>query len=192
MQIRPFIASLPKNPSPQFFKTVRKLDSSRINWQDFHTTSTESFIIYHLQTPLHTFRGIVALTAIDDFANFRVLPHEKTLLKKEVRTLARLRRNKGMYKPILLTYQPNDSVSELCMLTAIDSDPDYIYEDDTAQSRHLMWLVKDAKTQKILQQEFQKIDRCYLADGHHRAKSLLRWRKKKKCTIPCFDSLFQL
>ncbi len=192
MKIAPFCPTLPKNPSLQFFKNLRDQPPSKIGWKGFKTQKRPSLVVYHIQTPLDSYHGIIALTSREDFANLHVLPHEKTLVKREKATLARLQKNRGMYKPILVTYPQHDEINEQSRLFAIENEPDFVYEDPLSKSRHVLWLVKEGSLIKSFKHLFRSVPFCYLADGHHRAKSMLRWPSSKQRPQHILTAYFDL
>ena len=192
MNIAPYCPTLPIRPSTSFLQNLRKTPGRKLGWKGFKTYNSPAIAIYHIQTPLDSYHGIITLTSVDDFLTSKVLPHEKTLVKREKSTLHRLQQNQGMYKPILLTYHPNEDIDRRSRLFTIDHPPDFIYSDAHQQSRHLMWLVKDPLEQKIFQKLFKSIPYCYLADGHHRAKSIMRWQGDENAPKHILTAYFDL
>ena len=179
MHILPFKPFLPRHPKHKLFKQIRSLSKDQLTKKTFHHISKPALVLYHIQTPLRTFRGLVCLTALEDLKTGKIAPHEKTLAHREKLTLQGLMEKKGMYKPVLITYPRSASVDQSMRLVAIENDADYIYLDKSASIRHVIWIITDKQLIQKLQQQFMFVEHSFLADGHHRANGMLRWYEDK-------------
>jgi uncharacterized protein (DUF1015 family) len=83
---------------------------------------------------------------------------------------------------LFLTYRGVKYVNELVEKTIQEVKPEY---DFTAPDgiQHTVWIIPDMYNDMIVE-EFKKVEKLYIADGHHRAKSASRAKEEKKKANP--------
>jgi len=118
---------------------------------------------------VHSYTGIIAGTATQDYKNGLLKKHEDTLQPREQLFKEYLKTAGFNAEPVLLTYPDDDLVN-----TIIDSQkksrPVYDFVT-TDHSNHKLWVVNDPVAIKSLQDQFKKMPHIYIADGHHRSAS---------------------
>jgi len=126
--------------------------------------------------------GITATFLVDDYDNDIILKHEKTRKVKEDDRTNHIVTTESQTGVVFLTYRGTDSINSAVSETVNSEEPLY---DFTAPDgiQHTIWIVQD-KFNQLLMDEFKKIDKIYVADGHHRAKSASRAREEKKKSNP--------
>lgn len=136
-----------------------------------------SFYLYRLIMDGRAQTGICATFSVDDYDNDVILKHEKTRKVKEDDRTNHIVTTEAQTGVVFLTYRGVKSVNELVDKTMKDVKPEY---DFTAPDgiQHTVWLMPD-EYNEIIENEFAKINKLYIADGHHRAKSASRAKEEK-------------
>ena len=136
------------------------------------------FYLYRLIMDGRAQTGICATFSVDDYDNDVILKHEKTRKVKEDDRTNHIVTTEAQTGIVFLTYRGVKTVNEIVDKTMKDSKPEY---DFTAPDgiQHTVWIVPENYNQ-IIVDEFKKISKLYIADGHHRAKSASRAREEKK------------
>jgi uncharacterized protein (DUF1015 family) len=135
------------------------------------------FYIYRLIMNNRAQVGIAATFSIDDYDNDVILKHEKTRKVKEDDRTNHILTTNAQTGVVFLTYRDVDSINELVEKIINEINPEY---DFTASDgiQHTICIVPEKYNDFIIS-EFAKIDKLYIADGHHRAKSASRAREEK-------------
>lgn len=204
MRIKPFQAVYPNfdliASADEFFGTVkydyRDYDKSGF----FKRIPGEAMYVYIIDGPNKHHQGIVASIDINDYLEGRILKHENTLSTKEQSMMSLLLNRKAMIKPVLLTYPSMKTVNDI-INTFKDTPPLYTIHFDESQEDHKIWKVTDEKVLTKLSSAFAKIQKVYIADGHHRCSTSALLHKSKNakkldmdfshvlCTFLSYDQL---
>lgn len=146
------------------------------------TDDKPGFYLYRLIMNERTQTGLCATFSVDDYDNDVILKHEKTRKVKEDDRTNHIITTEAQTGIVFLTYRGVKSINEVVDKTMKEVKPEY---DFTAPDgiQHTVWLVPENYNQTITD-EFKKINKLYIADGHHRAKSASRAREEKKKTNP--------
>ena len=136
------------------------------------------FYLYRLIMDGRAQTGICATFSVDDYDNDVILKHEKTRKVKEDDRTNHIVTTEAQTGIVFLTYRDVKAVNEIVDKTMREIKPEY---DFTAQDgiQHTVWIVPENYNQNIIE-EFRKISKLYIADGHHRAKSASRAREEKQ------------
>ncbi|WP_337873460.1 DUF1015 family protein [Ignavibacterium sp.] len=140
------------------------------------------FYLYRLIMNGRAQTGIAATFSVDDYDNNIILKHEKTRKVKEDDRTNHIITTNAQSGVVFLTYRDVDSINELVEKTINEVMPEY---DFTAPDgiQHTVWILPDQYNEMIIS-EFAKINKLYIADGHHRAKSASRAREEKMKSNP--------
>lgn len=136
------------------------------------------FYLYRLIMDGREQIGITATFAVDDYDNDVILKHEKTRKVKEDDRTNHIITTDAQTGIVFLTYRGVDEINNFVNKTIADTEPLY---DFTAPDgiQHTVWIMP-GDYNDLLMNEFAKIDKLYVADGHHRAKSASRAREDKR------------
>jgi len=142
------------------------------------TDDKPGFYLYRLIMDGRAQTGICATFSVDDYDNDVILKHEKTRKVKEDDRTNHITTTEAQTGIVFLTYRGVKNVNEIVDKTIKEVKPEY---DFTAPDgiEHTVWIVPESYNQIIIN-EFEKINKLYIADGHHRAKSASRSREEKK------------
>ena len=126
--------------------------------------------------------GITATFAVDDYDNDVILKHEKTRKVKEDDRTNHIITTEAQTGIVFLTYRGVNDINNVVNKTIEVTEPLY---DFTAPDgiQHTVWIMP-ADYNDILVNEFAKVDKLYVADGHHRAKSASRAREENRKANP--------
>lgn len=140
------------------------------------------FYLYRLIMDGREQVGITATFAVDDYDNDVILKHEKTRKVKEDDRTNHIITTRAQTGIVFLTYRGVNDINNIVNKTIESTEPLY---DFTASDgiQHTVWIVPD-NYNELLIIEFTKIDKLYVADGHHRAKSASRAREESKNVNP--------
>ncbi len=134
--------------------------------------------IYKQKMGNHEQYGLVSLVSADEYNNDIIKKHEYTRKDKEddrTKHVLTLEANAG---PVFLTYRDDNKINSIISDFVKNNAPecDFVKEDKIG---HTVWVVRDKKTIKAIEDEFKKIDYLYVADGHHRSASAARVKAVK-------------
>lgn len=135
-------------------------------------------------------RGMICRVRLEDFAAGVVLPHEETLSKaKEDRfrlmeaTSCNFSQVYSLYQdPRHVTRQRLDNLAQTC-------PPRYDFSDGLVT--HRLWVVNDPVAIEALRKDFSD-RRLYIADGHHRYETALRYRDTRPVPFSGAESVMMM
>lgn len=115
------------------------------------------------------FEGIVGAAGVKDYDENRIKKHEDTLAEREQTFKDYLKTVGFNAEPVLLTYPDNAVLSKIFKkISAKRAEYEFT---TTYRDTHYLWKIDDEKTVQQIQDEFDKMDQLYIADGHHRSAS---------------------
>ena len=119
-------------------------------------------------------RGLLCRVRLEDFANGVVLPHEETLSKAKEDRFQLMQATHCNFSPIYSLYRDETHVTRQRMDNlAAACPPRYEFSDGLVT--HRLWVVNDQAAIAALQEDFAG-RKLYIADGHHRYETALRYR----------------
>lgn len=132
-----------------------------------------SVYLYRLVMDGRSQTGIFACVSVDDYDNDTILKHELTRPAKENDRTRHILAQQAHAEPIMLTFRDDPEIeSEMASVSA--GDPLYDLTSDDGV-RHTIWKFSDPGAIVSL---FGKLDKLYIADGHHRCKAASRAAKE--------------
>ena len=119
-------------------------------------------------------RGLLCRVRLEDFANGVVLPHEETLSKAKEDRFQLMRATHCNFSPIYSLYRDETHATRQRLDNlAAACPPRYEFSDGLVT--HRLWVVNDQAAIAALQEDFAG-RKLYIADGHHRYETALRYR----------------
>ena len=144
----------------------------------FITDSDKCYYIYELTMDGRAQTGLVACSSIDDYANGVIKKHENTRADKEVDRINHVDKCNAQTGPIFLAYRANAVINEVIGKVKKEAAVyDFTSEDGV---RHAVWKIGEVADIEAIQNEFDKINQIYIADGHHRAASAVKVGMKRR------------
>jgi uncharacterized protein (DUF1015 family) len=136
------------------------------------------FYLYRQIMGKHTQIGIVAAASCEDYLNDIIKKHEFTRPDKEDDRVRHIESLNSQTGPVFLTYRTNAALDELFKKKSAEApDIDFTAKDGV---RHTSWVISDAPTIALIQNEFVRIPFLYIADGHHRSAAAARVYQSRK------------
>jgi uncharacterized protein (DUF1015 family) len=190
VRIKPFQAKYPNfdiiASVDTFFKTV-KYDYRQYEKSGFfQKVPNDAMYAYRINSSLGYHLGIITTVMIQDYIEGHILKHEDTLSTKEQAMMNLLLERGAMIKPVLLSYPGHEEVNDY-LTEVIQREPLYTIHFEETGEEHTLWKIADGKDIARLTEIFQGIDKCYIADGHHRCSTSARLFKKAAKTHPNLD-----
>ena len=129
-----------------------------------------NFYIYRIiDRDFQQFTGIVAAASAKDYEDDIIKKHEATLEFKEIIFKDYLKTVGFNAEPVLITYKENPTISAI-IEEHTQTRPEYEFTT-TYRDTHYLWCICDEDSINRIIEEFDKIDKLYIADGHHRSAS---------------------
>ncbi|WP_369298520.1 DUF1015 domain-containing protein [uncultured Neglectibacter sp.] len=131
-----------------------------------------------------TLRGMICRVRLEEFSAGVVLPHEETLSKAKEDRFRLMRATGCNFSQIYSLYQDPQHVTRRRLDNlAASCSPRYDFSDGLVT--HRLWVVNDPVAISALREDFTD-RKLYIADGHHRYETALRYRntlreEKKYC-----------
>jgi uncharacterized protein (DUF1015 family) len=178
--INPEFGSLIKTKpnSPERFNMVSESYKNFIEEGILIQEEKETLYIYRQTKDNQEFTGIIAGASVQEYEDDLIKKHEATLTSREAMFTNYLDIVGYNAEPVLLSYpHQNETDTLINIITA--KRPEYEFST-TDRIKHELWILNDVETTEVIN-AFEKIDACYIADGHHRSASsaaLTKLRKK--------------
>ncbi|MFM6946851.1 MAG: DUF1015 domain-containing protein [Flavobacteriales bacterium] len=131
--------------------------------------------IYRQSNENHSFTGFFAGVSVEDYLAGKVKIHEETLTAREDIFTKYLEIVGFNAEPVLMTYENRPSIQHfLTQYTATRAEYEFTTTD---RIKHEVWLMNSEDSAEICT-AFEEIDALYIADGHHRSASSVRYAQK--------------
>ncbi len=153
-----------------------------------HETARPSFWIYEQSFDLpgigrRTVKGFIGAVRLRDYAERRVLPHEK-VLTGPLEDRIRLTEETGtQFEYIWSLYQDKAYVIDNILNEQEKDAPIIDYVEKPIDVRHRMWRLTDPATCEIVRRTIAR-QKIYIADGHHRYQTMLTIRDRMRKRFP--------
>ena len=169
-----------ETPTEEHYKNSNALLSDWINSGILKRDEKPSIYIYEqkfvMKNNLQSLKGIICLVKIEDYEKKVILPHQKSSRQGTKHQLNLLRATKANISPIFSLYNDSDiSVSSIIVANS-SKKPDVTFETEEGITQNL-WLIDDEDTINQLQECF-KDKQLFIADGHHRYASCLKYKNE--------------
>jgi len=185
------IVSKHKKNNPWSYLNVFSAENSSKSKEQFESMkkksilkkdNTNSFYIYKISTNGHTQVGIVGAAKLSAYDNLHIRGHEEIFLERAQKRLEQIDNLNTQIGPIYVIHPDNAELNEI-IKKEIVSKPIYSFEA-LDHCKHEMWVInEESKILKICDL-FNKINRIYIADGHHRIEALSKFSEFKKHQNP--------
>lgn len=129
------------------------------------------FYIYQQENNSKTYTGVIGLCSIEDVEQGKILPHEKTIPKREKQFLKYLKANPIQAEPVCLISE-NDLLNGY-ILKNTKLAPLHTFERNN--TIHRFW--KTQATEELTK-IFINTNQLFIADGHHRLNSVVQYGDK--------------
>ena len=165
------------NSIERFKKVNDKYDEFKVA-EYLKKEKTSCLYIYRQTTSQGIYTGIIAGASVKDYAENKIKKHENTLRNRELVFKKYLDICQFHAEPVLLAYDEPKNVKQIISQT-ISKRPEYEFFT-TDEKGHELWIIKNQKDIELIVNEFEKVSKTYIADGHHRAASSLLYSSDKQ------------
>lgn len=125
--------------------------------------------------------GIVACVSVEDTILGKIKKHENTKPDKVRDRLKHIEYCKANTGTILLAYDRSEEIEKL-ILNKLEEKALYDFQSEDG-IRHTVWLFNKDEELDI-KNAFDRLDRLYIADGHHRSKAAVEYALKERARNP--------
>lgn len=164
--------------APEVYEKARELLEKDIEDGVYITDPDRVYYIYQLEMNGRTQTGLVACSSVDDYMNQVIKKHENTRADKEVDRITHVDTCSAQTGPIFLAYRADQEISRV-VEKYVKTEPVYDFTAVDGIS-HRVWKIGDREDVDTVYQAFQRIDKIYIADGHHRAASAVKVGLKRR------------
>ena len=168
--------------APKVYQKARNVLEEMIEKGEFIQDETPCYYLYELTRNGHRQTGIVACASIDDYFNGTIKKPENTREEQEQDRIRHVDTLDTQTGPIFLAYRFDAVLKEIIEETKRKRPVyDFISEDKIT---HRVWVIDESEMIERIQQCFVKINKIYIADGHHRAASAIKVGCKRRKEYP--------
>jgi uncharacterized protein (DUF1015 family) len=135
--------------------------------------SADSLYVYQQRMGEHVQAGLVALCSVREYEQNSIKKHEFTRRDKEDDRTRHVSEQDANAEPVFLTYRAQTAIDAI-IDTVRASKP--LYEITTPDGiGHTIWRIADPAMIAGLTELFRGVPALYIADGHHRTASAVRY-----------------
>jgi uncharacterized protein (DUF1015 family) len=142
----------------------------------------DSLYIYQQRMGEHVQAGLVALCSAREYESDLIKKHEFTRRDKEDDRTRHVTEQNANAEPVFLTYRARPAID--AVVDAVRATPpmcDIVTPDEIG---HTVWRIADAATIAKLREMFAGLEALYIADGHHRTASAIRYAQACRARNP--------
>jgi len=142
----------------------------------------KSFYIYKISTKEHSQIGIIGTAKLSAYDNLHIRGHEEIYFERSQKRFDQINNLNAQIGPIYVIHPDNNDLNEI-IEKQIVTKPTYSF-DALDDCRHELWIVNGQNVVLEISEIFNKINRIYIADGHHRIEALSKLAEFKKHQNP--------
>src|SRR2546422_8353690 len=127
---------------------------------------------------VRTMRGFLSLVKLEEFGTGRIFPHENTRAAAKDDRYQLLETCRSNFSPVFSLY--SDPAGDIIRtLEGVDGSPPRIAVKDSDGGHHRLWTVTDPASIERVVAAMKPLP-LFIADGHHRYESALRYRNAQR------------
>jgi len=135
------------------------------------------FYLYRQVMGAHSQTGLVAAASCEDYLKGVIRKHELTRPDKEDDRVRHIEALDSQTGPVFLVYCANQAMDNFVAANTVGPpNIDFTAGDGV---RHSAWVIADAAALRLIETEFSRMPRLYIADGHHRSAAAARVFQKR-------------
>ena len=141
-----------------------------------------SFYIYRISTKDHSQVGIIGTAKLSAYDNLHIRGHEEIYFERSQKRFEQINNLNAQIGPIYVIHPDDKNLTELVEKQIVPK-PTYSF-NALDECKHELWIVSEQDTVLKISEIFNKINRIYIADGHHRIEALSKLAEFKKHQNP--------
>ena len=130
------------------------------------------FYVYQIRNSLHCQTGLALSASVEAYKQNKILKHELTRHAKETDRTRQIETVKAITGPVLLVHAQNPDLDSQLTEVVASCTPDYSSVLDGW--KHSVWIVSEDNVIKNIYSAVNKMEKLYIADGHHRSAAAAR------------------
>lgn len=171
--------------APQVYRKAHDLLWEMVEKGNFIQDDIPCYYLYELTMNGRAQTGIVACASIDDYESGVIKKHENTRAQMEQDRIRHVDACNAQTGPIFLAYRKDETL-QAAIRRAKKSQP--LFDFTTGDGvTHRGWRIREERDTAGIRTAFEKIDRIYIADGHHRAASAVKVGQMRRRAHPDYD-----
>lgn len=164
--------------SPEVYQKGRENFRRLIDQGALRQDPRPAFYLYRQVMGDHSQTGLVAVASCDEYLRGSIRKHEFTRPDKEDDRVRHIETLEAQTGPVFLVHPARQSLHSIVQArTQSQPEVDFTAPDGI---RHSAWSLSAADEIEAIQQEFEKFEALYIADGHHRCAAAGRVFKKRE------------
>jgi uncharacterized protein (DUF1015 family) len=175
-------AELPDIPptDPRIYSHARERFEALQSSGVFARDADPGMYVYRVIASSGTFTGLCCCLHVDDYESGVIRRHEQTRYDKEEDRTRHIDAVNAHTGPVVLIYRDSADLSRyITSIASRQPDAEVRWQDG---SLHQVFRISDSVILSRLEREFSSVDRLYIADGHHRAKSAVNVAKRRRAS----------
>ena len=142
----------------------------------------KSFYIYKISSKNHSQVGVIGTAKLSAYDNLHIRGHEDIYLERSQKRFDQMHNLNAQIGPIYVVSPDDDELNKLVkeriQLNPVDSF------NSLDGYKHELWIINNQNDVDKISKIFNKINRIYIADGHHRVEALSKLSEFKKHQNP--------
>ena len=135
-----------------------------------------------------TMRGFLSLVTLEEFGTGRIFPHENTRAAAKDDRYQLLETCRSNFSPIFSLYSDAEGAIIRTLERTVEKGQPRFAVTDADGVRHLLWTVSDRQALDRVVAAMKPLP-LFIADGHHRYESALRYRNAQRQALGDKESL---
>ena len=153
--------------APEVYQKAHDMLEEWIKRGSFVQDQQKCYYLYELTMDGRSQTGLVACASIDDYLNGVIKKHENTRAEKEQDRIRHVDTCNAQTGPIFLAYRKDQTIAEVTAKVK-QQKPMFAFVSEDGIG-HKGWRVDETEDIAAIADTFAKIDKIYIADGHHRS-----------------------
>ena len=141
-----------------------------------------SFYIYKISTKNHSQLGIIGTAKLSAYDNLHIRGHEEIYFERSQKRFDQINNLNAQIGPIYVIHPDNSNLNEVVKKQTV-SKPKYCF-NALDECKHELWITSEQDAVLKIIEIFNKINRIYIADGHHRIEALSKLAEFRKHQNP--------
>ena len=143
----------------------------------------KSFYLYKIQQDEHIQLGIMGTVNLSSYDNLHIRGHEEIYLERAQERTSQMLNLNAQIGPIYVVFQDNDELDNFINNFVKLHKPNYSF-NSLDKCNHSLWTMNNSQDILNISKIFNKINKIYIADGHHRMEAMIKLSEFKKHQNP--------
>ena len=141
-----------------------------------------SFYIYKISTKNHSQLGIIGTAKLSAYDNLHIRGHEEIYFERSQKRFDQINNLNAQIGPIYVIHPDDSNLNEVVKKQTV-TKPKYCF-NALDECKHELWITSEQDAVLKIIEIFNKINRIYIADGHHRIEALSKLAEFRKHQNP--------